>query len=793
MGKSRRNRSGHASRRPGPLSGSAGGAGARPAKPVKEPADPALAALRTAKILPVLNDLRSADPAKRSTAAGAIANIVEDARCRKLLLREQVVYLVLSETLADASVESRAAGWAVLNVLAQHEAADFCVHLYRSDVLTPAAHALGQIRASLEGGGGGASSSSSSGQDKDTAKLTKAQQEFLWRITSAILDLVGQLADARDEILSALAKDAAITRALFTLAAGNESVHVSTAKKNSSKGPDGTAASAMAIPFEIQWAALTTLARLCDDEGQRALCETLVDDQASGGCYGALRRLQAAGGPLAVAAASVLHAVFAALEWYDHSPGREGASDAVLVPTLAGVIAAQLDKEATTETDVVMSASTAQAEAGTEEDDRSADVLGLALETLAVIGTTLKASLEKGNKDEAVWNGIQDGEADEAGQGDDSAVFGAENGDNDDDDGNDDEDEEMADGDDDTAPAPRKKKNVNPDDSMDVDGDEGDEDDENDDDDGIDIDRDMENVTGFDDADGENGADLEDLTTLRALITDAIPQVIRLVAARAQDAAADSVAVLLDALSALNNISWTVSLVDLRDDGNAAIRNAWRPVARRIWLRVVRPLLGLAASASASATDNAGETSIDLHIAAQVAGLAWALSRVMGGTTPVDAGEPARFMALRELSTATTNSGSDEAEEDPFQSLPVKCIGVLGQMALDPAPADQNREISKYLMGVVAALPDRKSSPAEVVEALNQLFDIYGDEKADCDKEVFWADNLLAALEAGLPKVKAMAKTIDKRSHGELRTRADEAVLNLGRFIQYKKKNAPRK
>ncbi|CAK7203466.1 hypothetical protein SEUCBS139899_006200 [Sporothrix eucalyptigena] len=764
MGKSRRNRSGNAARRPDPMGGANGAA--RPLKAVKEPADPALAALRKAKILPVLKDLRSADPATRTTAAGAIANIVEDARCRKLLLREQVVHLVLSETLADASVESRAAGWAVLNVLAQHEAADFCVHLYRSDVLTPTAHALEQIRATLE---------NTKSKEAET-KLTKAQQEFMWRITSAILDLVGQLAEARDEILGAVAKNTAITRALFTLASGNESVHISAAANNA-KSTDG-ASMATIVPFEIQWAALTTLARVCDDEGQRALAETLVDDQASGGCYGALRRLQAAGGPLAVAASSVLHAVFATLEWYDQSPGRDGASDAILVPTLAGVIEKQLDKEAG-EADEAMSAP--QGDAETQEEDRSAEVLGLALETLAVIGTTLKASLEKGNKDEAVWNGIQDGEAGEGAEAEDGAVFSTDNGDND----NDDEDEEMADGDDDAAPASRKKKNANPDESMDVDGDEDDDEDDNDD---IDIDRDMENVTGFDDADGDNGADLEDLTTLRALITDAIPQIIRLVTARAQDAASDSVAVLLDALSALNNIAWTVSLVDLRDEGNIAIRNAWRPVARRIWTRVVRPLLGLSSSASSS-----DKSPVDLHVADQVTGLAWALSRVLGGTTPVDAGEPARFMALRETAVATGNANGEEpAEEDPFQSLPVKCIGVLGQMALDPAPASQNREISQYLLGVVAALADRKSSPAEVVEALNQLFDIYGDEKADCDKEVFWHDNLLAAFEAAVPKVKAMAKTIDKRSNAELRTRADEAALNLGRFIQYKKKNAPK-
>lgn len=758
MGKSRRNRSGPAGRRPDPINGG----GARVPKAVKEPADPALAALRTAKILPVLSDLRSADPATRTTAAGAIANIIEDARCRKLLLREQVVHLVLSETLADASVESRAAGWAVLNVLAQHEAADFCVHLYRSDVLTPAAHALGQVRSTLEQGS----------KEKDS-KLTKAQQEFMWRITSAILDLLGQLVEAREEILVAVAKDATITRALFSLAAGDASVHISSAKANGTSGSTSTTA----VPFEIQWAALTTLARLCEDASQRALAETLVDDQASGGCYGALRRLQAAGGPLAVAASSLLHSVFATLEWYDHSPGREGASDAVLVPTLVETIEQQLDRE-----EKATEASGEKEGKDADEEDRSAEVLGLALETLALIGTALKASLEKGNKDEAVWNGIQDGEAGEGGEAEDSIVFG-ENGEKDG--GDDDDDEEMADGDDDAEPSSRNTKAAGADDSMDVDGDDDNEDDDDDSDNGIDIDRDMENVTGFDDEDGENGdgEGLEDLSTLRALISDAIPQIVRLVAARAQDAAADSVAVLLDALSALNNIAWTVSLVDLRDDGNAAIRSAWRPAARRIWLRVVRPLLGL--------TSTTTEASVELHVAAQVAGLAWALSRVLGGTTPTDAGEPARFMALREAAATNGESKDDsESEEDPFNSLPVKCIGVLGQMAFDPAPAELNREISQYLLGLINAA-DRRASPAEVVEALNQLFDIYGDEKATCDKEVFWHDNMLATFEAAVPKIKAMAKAIDKRLSAELRTRADEAVLNLGRFIQYKKKHTP--
>lgn len=111
------------------------------AKPVKPPSDPELAKLRESKILPVLKDLQTPEAKSRTAAAGAIANIVQDARCRKLLLREQVVHIVLTETLTDNSIDSRAAGWEILKVLAQEEEADFCVHLYRSDILTAIEHA----------------------------------------------------------------------------------------------------------------------------------------------------------------------------------------------------------------------------------------------------------------------------------------------------------------------------------------------------------------------------------------------------------------------------------------------------------------------------------------------------------------------------------------------------------------------------------------------------------------------------------------------------------------------------
>ncbi len=109
---------------------------ARKAKTPKPPSDPQLVALREQHILPVLQDLRSPEPKLRTAAAGAIANIIDDEQCRKLLLREQVVHVVLTQTLTDSSLESKAAGWEILKVLVQNEESDFCVHLFRSDILS---------------------------------------------------------------------------------------------------------------------------------------------------------------------------------------------------------------------------------------------------------------------------------------------------------------------------------------------------------------------------------------------------------------------------------------------------------------------------------------------------------------------------------------------------------------------------------------------------------------------------------------------------------------------------------
>jgi hypothetical protein len=292
----------------------------------------------------------------------------------------------------------------------------------------------------------------------------------------------------------------------------------------------------------------------------------------------------------------------------------------------------------------------------------------------------------------------------------------------------------------------------------------GDEDDEMSEDE---MEADMEMVTGADEADEPSGID--NLPTLKELVQRAIPQTLELLQTSPGEDE-ESTLVRTHAFTALSNIAWTVSCLDFSEGTNAAILQAWVPVAKDVWKHAITPVL-------------ASDTS-DVDLATVVTSLAWATARTLHGEIFLGGEEHKKFMSLYHASKSLNAN-----PEDPFQSLGVKCIGVLGQLALGPSTATLNREIGVFLVTVVAALPETPA--ADSVEALNQLFDIYGDENSPNDKDVFWKDNFLQHMEATTPKVKAMVKTVDKRKSPELRTRAEEASLNLQRFVQYKQKHRP--
>ncbi|KAL7899294.1 hypothetical protein HDV63DRAFT_393965 [Trichoderma sp. SZMC 28014] len=675
MGKSKKQRAGH---RSDPV-----------AKAVKPPSDPELAALRESKILPIINNLKSADPKSRSTAASVISSIIQDTKCRKLLLREQIVYLVLTQTLTDAALESRAAGWGILQVLAQEEEADFCVHLYRQDVLTAIEFASKLIQDKILS------------KEAPFAKLPKAEKGFISSIAASLVSLLMALAEAEDEIMESISNNNTITSLLFSLI-----TYTSQDDEDPISAIRGDAMACLMVLSEDN----TNLAKyITSTHGSIACYETLValkDDVSGDG----------------VLACTVLHNIYASLlEVKNLSPQIDVADDADLIPTLAKAMAGFIP---------------GQSEANGSGWSSPSEFQQLALETIASIGTSL--GVEMGGSAQLFSKK-------EFGSG--AAAAGKESGDENDDEDMDEVGEDLGD-------------DIE---GEDEDEEEGDDDDEMNEDE---IEADMDMVTG-----GDHGDDnIDDLPTLKSLIQIAIPELIRLASLQPTDDL--SLKIQGHALSALNNIAWSVSLIDFSEDSNKDVLGAWTPVARGLWQQVVTPIL---------ASDTA-----DVDLATQVTSIAWAVARALHGETPLQPNEHRKFISLYQ---ATKGAPALQDPEDPFQALGVKCVGVLGQLALNPAPVDLNREIGTFLVTLVAGLPGTPT--ADAVEAFNQVFDIYGDEEYAYDAEVFWKSDYLKHLDGTVSKAKAMAKSVNKSQQPELRDRADEVVMNLTRFLSYKKKHKP--
>jgi hypothetical protein len=75
-----------------------------------------------------------------------------------------------------------------------------------------------------------------------------------------------------------------------------------------------------------------------------------------------------------------------------------------------------------------------------------------------------------------------------------------------------------------------------------------------------------------------------------------------------------------------------------------------------------------------------------------------------------------------------------------------------------------------------------------LVEALNMVFDVYADKTYVYDDQLFVQGGLLEKLIQSLPKVRQAIKKINKKTEPVLRQAADEAGINLARFIDYKLK-----
>ncbi|KUJ16197.1 uncharacterized protein LY89DRAFT_617265 [Mollisia scopiformis] len=645
-------------------------------KPIKPPADPELAAIREQRILPVLQDLQCSDVNKRSAAARAITNLIEDTKSRKLLLREQIVRILFEQTLTDSNLGTRTDGWGILRNLALEEDADFCVHLYRKDVLTAIQSVITTIIQTINS------------KDVPLMKQPKSQQQLVWNLATSVVSLLSSLCGTEEDVVEAVSRIPSLLDFLFGLLSFEPA------------------------PSELRHEVLSCMMALTEDN--KDVAQQIVDSSDE---FKLLLNIKDSERYESVTACGILHNIFGAMQWFDHNTPLEGTSDAILIPVL------------TKHMDQIQASNGANGHSQHSSPDQ---VLQLALEITASIASGLQEALEHGSRNEKEFEGFEDEPTGDAVDEMDADV-----------------DDEAEDGE-----------------EHDVDGDHEMNEDE--------IDADMALVIGDGPSEDEN---LGEELTLDHLIQIATPKII--VLAQQTLAASNAYGNKNHALAALNNIAWTVSSIDFSTGHLEKLKRAWISSAQSIWNDIISFVLA--------------SNTADVELASAVTSLAWAVAKSIRSTIRVEKEEQRKFMALYQaskgMSLGSQSNGAKAGGEDvvdAFQGLGVKCIGVLGTLALDPAPIALNREIGVFLITVLSSLPDLP--PADAVEALNQIFDIYADKSYAFDDPVFWGDNLYKHLEELLPKVKAMAKTIDKRKFGELRARADEANLNLGRFLVYKRK-----
>lgn len=131
----------------------------------------------------------------------------------------------------------------------------------------------------------------------------------------------------------------------------------------------------------------------------------------------------------------------------------------------------------------------------------------------------------------------------------------------------------------------------------------------------------------------------------------------------------------------------------------------------------------------------------------------------------------------------------EDIETDNLEFL-LSTVGFLGSLAPNVANTQMTHTISEFLLRCIEIFSQKHKNSLYnriVIECLNLIYDIFGDKEYLYDYEVFVKQNYLDRLSSLEMLVKEMYKKIDKNKNEGLKLEAEEAWVNLGRFIEYKK------
>lgn len=171
----------------------------------------------------------------------------------------------------------------------------------------------------------------------------------------------------------------------------------------------------------------------------------------------------------------------------------------------------------------------------------------------------------------------------------------------------------------------------------------------------------------------------------------------------------------------------------------------------------------------------------------------WAMTKAVGPEVKNKISLDNVNSLLKRCSDITANiQASEEDQHLTFEFL-LSAVGFLGSVAQVIDNVDITAEVSEFLFSLISHFVDDKNNMKDTkgleipVECLNLMYDIFGDAEYSYDEPIFVKRNYLQRLEQLEPVMKAFYKTIDKKRSTELKLRAEEVWMNLGRFIDYKR------
>lgn len=221
-------------------------------------------------------------------------------------------------------------------------------------------------------------------------------------------------------------------------------------------------------------------------------------------------------------------------------------------------------------------------------------------------------------------------------------------------------------------------------------------------------------------------------------------------------------------LMAFNNISWLFLSA-------ATIPVQWYPKIPELWLEL-------------EATN-----SNDLELQKTSLSIMWALTKAVGSEVKNTISLENVNSLLKKCSNLTSSESNHEEDNHVIFEYLLSAVGFLGSVAQVIDNVEITGEISEFLFFLISHYIEDKNNEKDLkaleipVEGLNLLYDVFGDAEYVYDEPVFVARNYLQRLEQLEPLFRTFYKKIDKNRSRELKLRAEEAYMNLERFIDYKK------